>query len=1236
MRYRDLVQFEPIESVIQLRQADHPDHARELVRTYVISDRMAEVMTDLLIPHLQFDRPFDHRGLMIVGNYGTGKSHLMSVLSAVAQWSSLRELVRHPVVAQALEPIAGRFQVLRMEVGTTQMPLRDIVLKERLEPFLRQLGIEFTFPSMAETSNTKDPLLAAMSVFQERCPEQGLLILVDELLDYLRGRREQELILDLSFLREVGEVCRLGRLRFVAGLQEALFDSPRFQFAADALRRVRDRFEQVRITREDVAFVVAERLLRKTEEQKAWIRAHLQKFTQYYGDMAERLEDFVRLFPVHPTYLEVFERITFAEQRVALKAISQTMRSLLDQEVPSDQPGLTSYDSYWPLLVADPSFRSSPEIREVVDKSRVLSDRIAHAYTRPQYRPIAERLIRALSVLRLTTGDIYAPIGATAEELRDGLAIFDPSLPEQDADFLRDVVDTALREMIRTVSGQFISVNPENGQYYLDLKKDIDYDARIAERADTLEADLLNRYYFEALRELLGQDERTYVPGHRIWEYEVPWPERRVTRPGYLFFGTPNERSTAQPPRDFYLYFLQPFEMPPFEDERKPDEVFFRLREWDEAFEQALRTFAGAWEMSLTSSGVHQQVYRGKADRAKQELMRWIRAHPDMFTVTHQGESRPFLQWERKGVGSGPEPSFREMVQGIAAACLTPYFEETYPDYPAFRSLRQPITRESRPRMVQDALRCIVGPRVQSGMAVLDGLGLLDDEGQVRPERSPYARYIMELLNTKGPSAVLNRNELIEPWMGDERMRRFQIEPEYLAVLLVALVYAGEVEIVLPAGRKLDAATLDEVLRMSLDDLLNFRHVARPRELPLSALKAVMELLELPPGLIQNPDTREMAVGELQKRVTEELERVVKLQNRVRQGLSLWGRPVLEGETLERVQASLKGYKEFLESLRPFNTPGKLRNFPHTAEAIREEQERRARVRQIEQMTDQIERELQPLTAYLREAATILPKDHSLRAAVQKAQEDHLTALGDPLSGPWTEPLDRIHRELMQLKVEYTKAYQEAHRQARLDSEEDRRKNRLLQGPRMKRLHRLAESVPILPRERLKGLEGRLGALIACWRLIPSDLEREPICPHCHFRPDTDAPDTPPREVLQEADGALDRWTREWVDILSDALSTPTAQQSLALMSPEERGPLEALRDHRSLPDPLDEPFLQTLAQTLQGLERVTLLPEDILQALTLPGMPCTVEDLRQRFERLLQERLAGKDPARVRVVIDW
>jgi hypothetical protein len=108
-----------------------------------------------------------------------------------------------------------------------------------------------------------------MGAFQEKYPDQGLLLVLDELLDYLRSRKDQELSLDLSFLREVGEVCKGTRFRFISGVQESLFDNPRFQFVADTLRRVKDRFEQVRIAREDVAFVVAERLLKKTPEQQA-------------------------------------------------------------------------------------------------------------------------------------------------------------------------------------------------------------------------------------------------------------------------------------------------------------------------------------------------------------------------------------------------------------------------------------------------------------------------------------------------------------------------------------------------------------------------------------------------------------------------------------------------------------------------------------------------------------------------------------------------------------------------------------------------------------------------------------------------------------------------------------------------------------------------------------------------------------------------------------------------------
>ena len=43
VKYRDLIEFDPIETVIQLRAADKPSEAESLVRTYVISDARASV-----------------------------------------------------------------------------------------------------------------------------------------------------------------------------------------------------------------------------------------------------------------------------------------------------------------------------------------------------------------------------------------------------------------------------------------------------------------------------------------------------------------------------------------------------------------------------------------------------------------------------------------------------------------------------------------------------------------------------------------------------------------------------------------------------------------------------------------------------------------------------------------------------------------------------------------------------------------------------------------------------------------------------------------------------------------------------------------------------------------------------------------------------------------------------------------------------------------------------------------
>ena len=57
MKYKDLIQFDPIESVVQLRDAEESSAAHHLVNTYVISEEMAERLTQLVISQMQFDQP---------------------------------------------------------------------------------------------------------------------------------------------------------------------------------------------------------------------------------------------------------------------------------------------------------------------------------------------------------------------------------------------------------------------------------------------------------------------------------------------------------------------------------------------------------------------------------------------------------------------------------------------------------------------------------------------------------------------------------------------------------------------------------------------------------------------------------------------------------------------------------------------------------------------------------------------------------------------------------------------------------------------------------------------------------------------------------------------------------------------------------------------------------------------------------------------------------------------------
>lgn len=1234
MKYNELIQFEPVTEVIQLSQANDKDIATQLVETFVISDRMADVIINRIVPELRIDIAAGGRGLFIVGNYGTGKSHLMSIISAAAEYPDLAEKVKHPAVADGLKKIAGRYIVIRQETGSTGMNLRDLVLTD-LERQLKNLGFEYHFPPYNETPSNKYLLLEMMSKFQTAYPGKGLLILLDELLDFLGARKDQELRADLNFLREVGEACEQAPLRFITGIQEALFDNPRFAFAADSIRRVRARFDQVSIVREDIAYVVTHRLLVKTKDQTRKIRAHLERFTPLYDSMAERLDQFVELFPVHPGYIEVFEQVTIGERRDLLKALSEQMLELLDRDVPETEPGLIAFDAYWRKIKEDSAYRTIPAVRLVEDKAKVLTERIEQSPGMKDYREPALRIIDGLALHRLTLTDIYSPIGLTPVELRDRLCLYLP-LPEEDADFLLATIETVLKEISRAVSGQFISHNPENDQYYLDLKKDIDFDALIEQRAAALDKQTLDRYYFDVLAYALELKEASYVPGFRIWPREIPWQGHGITRQGYIFLGAPNERSTAHPARDFYVHFLGFHGNGWKPGSAQSDEVYFSLDKPDDTFLSLWQKYSGAKEMSAISSGSNKDQYDRKADQYLRQLTNWLRENfLRVFKIRYLDEEMTGAEAVGKMRITFRETNFRDLTFRLCGMLLDDHFRKKYPDYPNFEGIE--FTSETMPAAADAALKAITGgPVTRTVQAVMEGLKLakfLNGQLQWSIEQSQYASHFEQLINHLDGDRVINRFELVDGEPGAEKDKRFGLEPEWVVVILAALVRQGTIVINLP-GRVIAEGELSEAARMGLDQLWKFTSIGRPKPMPEAALRVLFEALNIDTALLDDPHLLDTAVNQLQQNLQSEVDAAVRMRDSLRDGPRFWRESVLKPEEQRVAVDELTGFVDFLNSLQHLSSPARLRNLKPGVGEIRSAFKARKKVAEINQIFDLI-RPLQAPLEYVYQAQTVLPPNHSWQSEADRARIDTLNLLRDPQQRTSDGLTSVLKGKLENLQNSYMQAYYGLHQNARLDRGQDERKRQLTADSRWAKMRALSK-LDLLPERQLEALEQSLSGIQSCSGLQLTELRAHTNCPHCGFAPAVEPSKESAHDRLEAASSQFEALCQQWLEILLTNLNVAEAQINIPMLDAKERQAVEEFITTKVLPGSITGNFLNGVQNALLGLEKVEIDANEFLLALTKAGMPCTPDELEGRIRAYLQDQLQGKDRRKVRIQIDW
>ena len=1241
LKYKDVVQFSEIESVIQIADASISKEAEKLLSTYVISDEMAKRITDIIFPHLSFDNAVDHKGLLVVGNYGTGKSHLMSVVSLIAEDTSYMKMLRHPGVKNAASSIAGKFIVHRIEISS-EMPLRNIVTQQ-LEVFLKEHGVNYKFPSSEESINNKISFEDMMAEFESVYPSHGVLLVIDEFLDYLRSRKDNELALDLSFLREIGEVTKHLRFRFIAGVQEAIFDSSRFQHAADSLRRVSERFIQVRIDKQDVAFVVAERLLKKGPKQKEIISNHLKKFSKYYKSMNEKMDDYVRLFPVHPDYITTFERMTVIENRGALTTLRDQIEEILSHDIPDDNIGIISYDKFWEVIRENAVFRSHPNIGPVTVVSETLLERVQKAFTRQLYKDIALRIISALSVHRLTTGgDINIPVGPTAEELRDTLCLFHPGIEEMggepDIDLL-SLIQTIIREILKTVNGQFISKAKDSDQYYLDLKKDTDYDTQIEKRSEMISDDELDRAYYSAIRELMEcMDEATYVTGHQIWQYQVEWHTRKVERDGYLFFGSQSDRPTAQPERDFYIYFAQPFETKKLQDKYSPDEVFFQLTKSDPDIKRLLAQYAASQDLSSTSSGNAKSIYQSKTREILQEIAQWLRENQlTAYKVTYQGTTKALEKYinnismrERSGISPSQRINFRNVVNIVSSVILETHFSDTSPEYPVFSTL---VTRSNLKHLTSSAFRALVTGNIpKDTIGLFDGLEMLDGS-RIDPTKSKYAREILKLLQDLKPGKVLNRSELV---LGDSDAEyfspsKFRLEPDLLVVILSGLVYTGDI-VLTTAKNKIDAGSIDLLCSSQFDDIKYFKHIELPKKTNTKSVRTLFELLRLPASLAQRAlsgfdDEIKMfyeAASSLSMRTLE-------AQQSMDSTVDYWGRSLWNSSEIDDFYQRLGQVKTFSEELLKYNTAGRIKNIRIKEEDLSKFKENLNTLEKLE-FIQQNMKSINPIIKYISQGTRVLPQDDPWISLVNELRVRY--SADDVLSFTALQ-FSSYRKKLIEIKEQYIHTYTLHHNRLRLDINENELKNSIVRSSKLLSLKRLS-TLPLMPSNQLSVFNQNLDKLMVCSDFVESDLKDNPVCPHCELTPALENYETRiEKDTIVHLNDALDHLYDAWINALIDNLKSDEARNSQNIMSESSREYIYNLVSSGELPNPIPDEFIEALNEALSGLEKVTISLGEIKEALGFCGSPVTVDALRCRFERLLKDKLSGKELSRLRVVIE-
>jgi hypothetical protein len=1224
MKYSDLLQFEPINEVVKFDRLDDSDYRKQLVKTFVFSKDYADNIIPFICDNLNFNNTSDTFGLQIVGNYGTGKSHLMSLFTLVAENADFLNLVSNDKAREALAPIAGKYKVLRFEMGNTQ-DLWDIVCYQ-LDKYLSANGVDYSIYNDKSEETYFVKLRNMMAAFEAVHGNKGLMVVIDEMLSYLKGRSDSvaKLNSDLAVLQALGQMSDHTRFRIVFGVQELIYDAPEFHIVSDMLNKVNDRFRQITITKQEVKFVTKQRLLKKTNDQKNKIRTHLAQFTSLFPEMHANLEEYVDLFPVHPAFFDNFQLVKIPNgQREILKTLSAKFDGMRDNAVPNDCPGLISFDSYWNDLTA-PNMKANPDVKRINDIMDIIGQKISGNFTGAESskRELATRIADACGV-RILQGSLAHPLGITAEELADTLSWADKFTLEMGREFLIDTVASTAEKIITATVGQYFVRDEFNLEYHLRIEGGVNYEQKIKDYAQCMSDDVKDNFFYNFLVEYLPIETEQYRREFKIYRHRIEWKSHKTSIDGYIFMGNPDQRDTTHPRQHFYIYFMPIFNAAGRRHDNEPDSVYFHMENYGDEFRNLITLYGAADSLRAGADTSQKRFYDNYISQYKNQLK-------TIFATEFKNNTKVYYLGDVQNIS--PEmfsASSREAaVSNITSSLLEDYFCEERPNYPRFTMLRDSLTTNNQENIFKAARMRIANPNSpqasSNGDAILSGLGLLKDD-RIDTSASIYALSIKNLLREKGEGQVLNQNEILECYYENRetstylwRSKDFHIEPELEFIVLSAMAALGEIEI--SVGNKvINAANISEIVNLQSSAMIAFGYIRRPKGIDIPAVRELMLgiLKQDLTASLDDPATYSKLLAGAQQLA----ERAARATHNIAAGIKFDIVEVLSPSEGDTIRINLDRIKGIADAVRNYNTKAKLAHISErfSADALRAAFSHLADIDRVEKIRS-LCHNLRERINYLNQARQYVT-DPAFEAEIISTT----SISGDVIGSLDDIRISEYRRNLDDLSNRYANWYISEYTRCHITQIQENERQRLLNDERLAVLRSAMQSNHISVAARLQPWLAEIEMLTPA--NTPSLQQVLSVPFHDRFDPrkfvGKQLPDL--ANLRQQLADIFDFANEEYHKLLKD----PQIKDNVSELNKSEQ---RFFNEFENKTLTLSEfPMLcQVVDKLSQVIERKEITSSEVLEIFTRPMSP---REIKREFDKLI-DRIAPSGSDNIRIII--